>query len=144
MTVHDIPALNATLNGIATVLISTGFVLVKSGRKDAHRKVMLTAAVVSALFLVGYCTYHGIRRGQPTYFGGHGPIRTVYFVILWTHIPLAALIALLVPRTFLLAIKGDYERHKAWARWTFPIWLYVSITGVLVYFFLYQWWPSGK
>ncbi len=122
MSVRDIPALNASLNGLATVLITIGFVLIKNGRKEAHRKVMLTAAFVSALFLVGYCTYHGIRRGQPTYFGGQGAIRTVYFFILWTHIPLAAAIAYLVPRTFLLAIKGDDEVHGAGARWSFRLW----------------------
>ena len=143
MTIHDIPALNATLNGLATVLITAGFILIKSGRKEAHRRVMLTAAVVSALFLVGYLTYHGLRRGLHTPFGGTGAIRTVYLTILWTHIPLAALIAFLVPRTFLFAIRGDFIRHKAWAKWTFPIWYYVSVTGVLVYFFLYQWWPAA-
>ena len=144
MTTRDIPALNATLNAVATVLITTGFVLIKSGRKEAHRRVMLTAAVVSALFLIGYLTYHAKMRGLHTPFGGTGAIRTVYLVILWTHIPLAALIAFLVPRTFLFAIRGDFARHRAWARITFPIWLYVSVTGVLVYFFLYQWWPAAR
>lgn len=143
MTIRDIPALNATLNGIATILISVGFILIKSGRKEAHRKVMLTAAVVSALFLVGYLTYHGLMRGLHTPFGGTGAIRTLYLAILWTHIPLAALIAFLVPRTFLFAIRGDFVRHRAWARITFPIWFYVSVTGVLVYFFLYRWWPAA-
>ncbi|MEO6873245.1 MAG: DUF420 domain-containing protein [Opitutaceae bacterium] len=143
MTFRDLPALNATLNGLATVLITAGFILIRTGHKEAHRKVMTTAMIVSALFLVGYLTYHGMRRGQHTEFGGHGVIRTVYLTILWTHIPLAALVAYIVPRTFLLALKGDYERHKAWAKWTFPIWYYVSVTGVLVYFFLYQWWPAA-
>jgi len=144
MTAHDIPPINATLNGLATVLITAGFILIKLGRKQAHRAVMLTAAVVSALFLVGYVTYHSLMRGLHTPFGGEGAIRPVYFVILWTHIPLAALIAFLVPRTFLFALKGDYVRHKSWAKWTFPIWFYVSVTGVLVYFFLYVWWPTAK
>jgi putative membrane protein len=144
MTVNDLPILNASLNATATVLITSGFILIKRGRIGAHRKVMTTAMVVSALFLVSYLTYHGMKRGLHTEFGGHGPIRTVYLVILWTHIPLAALIAVIVPRTFLLAINGEFERHKAWARWTFPIWYYVSVTGVLVYLFLYQWWPAAK
>ncbi len=144
MTVNDIPPINATLNGLATVLITAGFILIKAGKKEAHRAVMLTAAVVSGLFLVGYLTYHTLQHGFHTPFGGTGAIRTVYFVILWTHIPLAALIAYLVPRTFLFALKGDYIRHKAWAKWTFPIWYYVSVTGVLVYFFLYVWWPAAK
>lgn len=150
MTVHDIPALNATLNGIATVLLTAGFILIKRGRREAHRKVMLTTAVVSALFLVGYVTHKTLiarelaHQNLHTPFGGTGAIRTVYYVMLVTHIFLAMAIAFLVPRTFLFAIKGNYERHRAWARWTFPIWYYVSVTGVLVYFFLYQWWPAPR
>ena len=154
MTVQDIPPINATLNAIATVLIASGFVIIKRAQREAdgpkraglirtHRTIMLSSAVVSALFLVGYLTYHGMRRGLHTPFGGTGAIRTVYFLILWTHIPLAALIAFLVPRTFLFALQGRFDRHRAWARWTFPIWFYVSVTGVLVYLFLYRWWPSA-
>jgi uncharacterized membrane protein YozB (DUF420 family) len=82
-------------------------------------------------------------RGAHTPFGGTGAIRAAYLVILWTHIPLAALIAFLVPRTFIFALRGDYGRHAAWARVTFPIWYYVSVTGVLVYLFLYVWWPAS-
>jgi len=144
MTIRDIPALNATLNATATVLITAGFILIKTGRKEAHRKVMTTAMVVSAIFLVGYVTHKVLIRGVHTPFGGTGPIRTVYYTMLISHIILAISIAYLVPRTFLLAIKGEFERHKAWAKWTFPIWYYVSVTGVLVYFFLYQWWPAGR
>ncbi|MSU69243.1 MAG: DUF420 domain-containing protein [Opitutaceae bacterium] len=143
MIVRDIPALNATLNAAATVLITLGFVLIKTGRKEAHRKVMLTAMVVSALFLVGYVTHKILIRGVHTSFGGEGAIRTVYYLMLTSHIILAISIAYLVPRTFLFAIKGDFVNHKAWAKWTFPIWYYVSVTGVLVYFFLYQWWPAS-
>jgi len=143
MTVRDIPALNATLNGIATLLITTGFILIKSGRKEAHRKVMTTAMVVSALFLVGYVTHKILIRGVHTPFGGEGAIRTVYYTMLISHIILAISIAYLVPRTFLFAIRGDFVRHQAWAKFTFPIWYYVSVTGVLVYFFLYQWWPAA-
>jgi uncharacterized membrane protein YozB (DUF420 family) len=142
MTVHDLPAIEATLNGVATVLITTGFILIKKGNRTAHRACMLSAAAASALFLVFYLTYHALMRGAHTPFGGEGAIRWVYFVILWTHIPLAALIAFLVPKTFIFALKGEFERHRAWARVTFPIWFYVSITGVLVYLFLYQWWPA--
>ena len=155
MTVFDIPPINATLNGIATVLICSGFVLIKRAQREPdairkaalvrkHRAVMLSSAVVSALFLVGYLTYHGLRHGVNTPFGGTGAIRTLYLFILFTHIPLAAAIVILVPRTFLYAIQGRYDRHRAWARWTFPIWFYVSLTGVLVYFFLYQWWPAPR
>lgn len=141
MTVSDIPALNATLNGLATVLISVGFILIKTGRKDAHRKAMFSACIVSAIFLVGYVTHKILVRGVHTPFGGTGAIATVYYVMLVSHILLAISIAYLVPRTFLFAIRGDFERHKRWAKFTFPIWYYVSVTGVLVYFFLYQWWP---
>jgi uncharacterized membrane protein YozB (DUF420 family) len=144
MTIRDIPALNATLNATATVLITAGFILIKTGRKEAHRKVMTAAMVVSAVFLIGYVTHKVLVRGVHTPFGGTGAIRTVYYTMLISHIILAISIAYLVPRTFLLAIKGDFERHKAWAKWTFPIWYYVSVTGVLVYFFLYQWWPAGQ
>lgn len=142
MTIRDIPAINASLNGLATVLITTGFILIKTGRIQAHRKVMMTAMVVSAVFLIGYVTHKALIHGVHTPFGGTGPIRTVYYVMLFTHIVLAMAIAYLVPRTFLFAIRGDFVRHRAWAKWTFPIWFYVSVTGVLVYFFLYVWWPA--
>jgi putative membrane protein len=142
MTVHDLPPIEATLNGIATVLITAGFIFIKRGDRNAHRACMLSAAVASALFLVFYVTYHVLMRGLHTPFGGTGFIRIVYFTILWTHIPLAVLIAFLVPRTFIFALRGNFERHRAWARVTFPIWYYVSVTGVLVYLFLYIWWPK--
>ena len=103
---------------------------------------MLSAAVVSALFLVGYVTYHALRRGLHTPFGGEGLIATIYYTMLISHILLAISIVYLVPKTFSLALKGDYVRHVAWTKFTFPIWFYVSVTGVLVYFFLYVWWPS--
>lgn len=144
MTVSDIPALNASLNGLATLLISAGFILIKTGRKDAHRKVMISACLVSAIFLVGYVTHKILVRGVHTPFGGHGAIAAFYYVMLISHIILAASVAYLVPRTFLFAIRGDFESHKRWAKFTFPIWYYVSVTGVLVYFFLYQWWPAAK
>jgi len=143
MTVQDIPTLNAALNATATVLIMTGFVLIKQRKIEAHRACMLTAGAVSALFLVGYVAHKILIRGVHTPFGGESPaLRAFYFTMLLTHIVLAIAIAYLVPRTFLLAIKGDYERHRRWAKFTFPIWLYVSVTGVLVYMFLYQWWPA--
>jgi putative membrane protein len=149
MSLNDIPAFNAALNGLATILISIGFIQIKRGKIQAHRKVMITAMVVSAVFLVGYLT-HKILKGMAagtgealhTKFGGTGAIATVYYVMLVSHIFLAICIAYLVPRTFFLAIKGDFVRHKAWAKFTYPIWYYVSVTGVLVYFSLYQWWPA--
>lgn len=144
MTIQDIPPLNAALNALSTLLISAGFVFIKTGRKRAHRAAMLSAGAVSAVFLVGYVTHKILVRGVHTKFGGEGAIATVYYTMLVSHILLAIAIAYLVPRTFLLAIRGDFERHKRWARWTFPIWYYVSVTGVLVYFFLYQWWPAAR
>lgn len=160
MSLHDIPPINAALNALATILIICGFVQIKSAQRahdtalrssriQTHRRLMLAAGVVSALFLVGYVTHKALKGAMAgpgealhTEFGGQGLIRTFYRVMLFTHIVLAASIAYLVPKTFRLALSGQIERHRAWAKWTFPIWLYVSITGVLVYFFLYQWWPA--
>ncbi|MFZ9682913.1 MAG: DUF420 domain-containing protein [Cephaloticoccus sp.] len=144
MQTQDIPALNAALNGLATLLLTIGFVLIKAGNREAHRKVMILACAVSAVFLIGYVTHKILVQGVHTPFGGEGPIRTVYYTMLLSHIVLAIAIAYLVPRTFWFAIKGQFERHRAWAKWTFPIWYYVSVTGVLVYFFLYQWWPAAS
>ncbi len=142
MTTHDIPALNATLNGIATLFIVAGLVCIRRGRRGAHRACMLAAGAASAVFLAGYVAHKALVRGVHTPFGGEGAIRGVYHAMLLSHIVLAMLVAWLVPRTFWLALSGRLDRHRAWARWTFPIWLYVSVTGVLVYFFLYQWWPA--
>jgi putative membrane protein len=142
MTVQDIPALNAALNSLSTLFLTAGFFFILRKNIAAHRACMLSAGVVSAIFLVGYVAHKILVRGVHTPFGGEGAIRTVYYVMLLTHIVLAMAIAFLVPKTFALALKGDIERHRAWARWTFPIWYYVSITGVLVYFFLYRWWPA--
>lgn len=153
MNVQDIPALNAALNALATALMTAGFVFIRQARVATeestrasaiarHRKSMISAGVVSAVFLVGYVAHKILVRGVHTPFGGTGAIATVYYTMLISHILLAISIAYLVPRTFLLAFQGDYARHRAWAKWTFPIWYYVSITGVLVYFFLYRWWPA--
>jgi putative membrane protein len=151
MTLNDIPPLNAGLNALATVLMTAGFIFIKTGNKIAHRAAMFSAGVVSAVFLVGYLTHKALKGAAAgageaihTQFGGEGAIRTVYYVMLFTHVVLAIGIAYLVPRTFALAFRGDFERHKKWARIVFPIWYYVSVTGVLVYFFLYQWWPAAK
>ena len=154
MSVRDIPALNAALNGLATVLITIAFLQIKAGQRAAlaedrtrriatHRRLMLAAGAVSAVFLLSYVTHKVLVRGVHTPFGGSGAIAKVYYVMLVTHILLAIAIAYLVPRTFQLALRGEYERHRRWARWTYPIWYYVSVTGVLVYFFLYRWWPAA-
>ncbi len=144
MQVNDIPAINACFNALATVLLTVGFIFIKRGNRDAHRKCMKSALAVSAIFLIGYVSHKILVHGVHAPFGGIGMIRTVYYTMLITHIILAAAIAFLVPWTFSLAIRGKFERHQAWARWTFPIWYYVSITGVLIYFFVYQWWPLAK
>lgn len=154
MSVQDIPALNATLNGLATVLMTIGFVFIRRAKREtdltaraarvrSHRLCMLAAGSVSAVFLIFYVAHKAMVRGVHTPFGGEGAIRGVYYAMLLTHVVLAMAIAFLVPRTFAFALKGNIERHRAWARWTFPIWYYVSVTGVLVYFFLYQWWPAA-
>ncbi len=143
MNIDQIPALNAVLNATATVLMTAGYILIKRGKREAHRYAMLTTGFVSALFLVGYVAHKILVQGVHTPFGGEGAIRTVYYVMLISHIILAIAIAYLVPRTFWLAFQGDFERHKRWARWTYPIWYYVSVTGVLVYLFLYVWWPKA-
>ena len=136
MTVHDLPAVNATLNAIAAVLLVIGFVLIRGGRKDAHRKVMLSAFGVSVLFLICYLIYHAFAG--VVYYPHTGPIKTVYLTILFTHTVLAAIVPVLAIITLSRALKGNFKRHRAIARWTLPIWLYVSVTGVIVYFMLYQ------
>ena len=154
MNVQDIPALNAALNALATALMTAGFVFIRQARLAPdeparagaiarHRASMISAGVVSAVFLIGYVAHKILVRGVHTPFGGTGAIATVYYTMLISHILLAIAIAYLVPRTFLLAFRGDYVRHRAWAKWTFPIWYYVGVTGVLVYFFLYRWWPAA-
>lgn len=142
MTVSDIPALNATLNAIATVLIVVGIVSIKRRQEKTHRYTMIAALLVSAVFLVGYVYHKWQMQGVHTAFNGEGIIVPVYYVILITHIILAMAILPLVLRTAYLGISLRRESHKKWARVTYPIWLYVSITGVLVYQFLYVWYPA--
>ena len=136
MTIADLPALNATLNGIAAVLLVIGYVLVRRRRFEQHRRVMLTAFGTSVLFLVSYLIYHANVGSRP--FPGQGPIRLVYFTILITHIILAAAIVPLALVTLSRGLSRRYDRHRQIARWTLPIWLYVSITGVAVYLMLYR------
>jgi uncharacterized membrane protein YozB (DUF420 family) len=144
MSVSDIPTLNAALNGLSTLLLTAGFFFIARKNVPAHRACMLAAGAVSAVFLVGYVAHKILVRGVHTPFGGEGAIRSVYYAMLITHILLAMVIAYLVPRTFWFALRGQFDRHRKWARWTFPIWYYVSVTGVLVYFFLYEWWPATR
>jgi uncharacterized membrane protein YozB (DUF420 family) len=136
VTLSDLPALNAILNATAAILLVIGYSLIRAGRIRQHRAVMITACAVSTLFLTSYVIYHanvGSKR-----FPGQGPIRLVYFTILLTHVVLAAAIVPLALITLLRGLRGRFDRHVAIARWTFPIWLYVSVTGVVVYLMLYR------
>ena len=136
MSVSDLPALNATLNAIAAVLLVVGYVLIRRGRIQQHRRVMLAAFTTSALFLVSYVIYHANAGSRP--FGGQGAIRIVYFAILISHVILAAAILPMALITLTHALRARFDRHMRIARWTLPIWLYVSVTGVIVYLMLYQ------
>lgn len=135
MSVADLPAVNAVLNATAAVFLVAGYVFVRRRRLPAHRTCMIAAFLVSTAFLVTYTVYHA-RAGSVPFTGG-GWIRPVYFAILITHIILAAAVLPLALVTLTRALRGRFDRHRAVARWTLPIWLYVSITGVLVYLMLY-------
>ena len=136
MGIADLPAVNATLNGLSAVLLSIGYVLIRRGRIAQHRAVMLTAFCTSVLFLVSYLVYHAHVLSK--HFPGEGPIRLLYFGILGSHTILAATVPVLAIITLSRGLSARYDRHRAIARWTLPIWLYVSITGVVVYFMLYK------
>ena len=136
MTIGDLPALNATLNGLSAVFITTGYVLIKRGERELHKRCMLAALVTSSAFLVSYVIYHANTGSRP--FPGTGILRAVYFVILITHVVLAATILPLALTTTARGLRAQYTRHVAIARWTFPLWLYVSVTGVVIYLMLYQ------
>lgn len=135
-----LPTVNACLNGVATVLLMAGFLCIKAERERAHRACMLSAFAVSVVFLFFYVLHKWLVQGVHTPFGGQGIWRGIYYTMLISHIILAIAIVPLVLTTITLAIKGNRERHRKWARWTFPIWYYVSVTGVLIYAFLYHWW----
>jgi uncharacterized membrane protein YozB (DUF420 family) len=137
MDVHQLPAVNATLNACATVLLVTGYVLIRQGKREAHQKVMVTAFATSILFLICYLVYHAQVGSVP--FGREGTtLRTIYLTILLTHVILAATVPVLASITLFRAFKKRFPQHRKIARITFPIWLYVSITGVIVYWMLYQ------
>ena len=137
MTVSDLPTVNALLNGTAAVLLAIGWTCIRRGRIDAHRRCMLAAFTASCLFLVSYVVYHAQAGSRP--FTGQGLARSVYFAILVTHVLLAAAILPLALVTLRRALDGDYARHRRIARWTFPVWMYVSVTGVVIYLMLYHW-----
>lgn len=130
------PALNATLNGISAVLITTGHALIRRDKVSLHRACMVAAVVTSSLFLVSYLYYHA--HVGSVRFPGEGWVRPVYFALLISHTALAAAVVPLVLLSLTAALRGRFERHRRIARWTYPIWLYVSVTGVVVYVMLYQ------
>jgi putative membrane protein len=136
VTVHDLPAVNASLNALAGTLLLVGYVMIRTRRIRQHRWCMIAAFVTSTIFLACYLVYHAQVGAVP--FMRHGFVRPVYFTILITHVALAAAVPPLAIITLSRGLKARYPQHIRIARWTFPIWLYVSVTGVLVYVLLYQ------
>lgn len=140
------PHLNASLNGLSGLFLLTGFVFILKRRVHEHRFCMLASSSISALFLLSYLTHHALRTYYfglgPTKFTGEGLIRPIYFTILTSHTILAALVAPFVIMTLRRALKGRFDAHRTLARLVFPVWLYVSVTGVVVYLLLYQLYPA--
>lgn len=143
MNTTDLPLINAGLNAVTTCLLLAGFVQIKRGLQRSHALFMGSAFLTSTLFLVFYVAHKIAMKGVHTPFLGEGWIKPVYYVMLASHIILAMVNLPMVLRLIFLAVKGRYDEHKRLARWTFPIWMYVSVTGVLVYLFLYQWYPAA-
>jgi uncharacterized membrane protein YozB (DUF420 family) len=131
-----LPSVNAALNGLAAVLLICGYVQIRRGRREGHRRFMLAAFATSALFLASYLVYHATQLATP--FPGRGAARWVYYPILISHVVLAAAALPLILVVLYRAWKEDFARHRRLARWAFPIWLYVSVTGVAVYWMLYR------
>ena len=140
MTFSDLPAINACLNSLSTIFLTLGFIFIRQKKIEAHRNCMIAAFCTSTLFLVSYLTYH--HYAGRTEFKDPQWFRPIYLAILATHTVLAMAIVPLVLMTLNRAFKARYELHKKIARWTWPIWMYVSVTGVLIYFLLYQIFPQ--
>jgi uncharacterized membrane protein YozB (DUF420 family) len=136
MSVSDLPLVNASLNATSTVFLLTGYVFIKRGDRIRHKTCMIAALMTSALFLLSYVVYHANAGSKP--FPGTGTLRAVYLTVLFTHVVLAIAVVPLALMTLRRGLASDFVRHRAIARWTFPIWLYVSITGVVVYVMLYR------
>ncbi len=134
--IRDLPAVNATLNAASACLLVAGYAFIRQGRRAAHKKAMLAACAMSVLFLCCYLIYH-FNVGSVR-FQGQGAIRTVYFTVLLTHTILAATVPFLAIVVVKRAFGGEFGRHKKLARWALPVWLYVSVTGVIVYWMLYR------
>ena len=148
MTIHDLPAVNASLNGLSAIFLAAGFISIKRGNKIAHQRCMISAFFASAVFLGCYLTYHGylalaLHQG-PTRFLNPAWFRPIYMAILLTHTLLAAAIVPMILITLWRAKKERFELHKKIARWTWPLWMYVSVTGVVIYLLLYQIFPQSK
>jgi uncharacterized membrane protein YozB (DUF420 family) len=148
MSFSDLPAVNACLNGLSAAFLAAGFIFIRRKNREAHRNCMVTAVILSALFLACYLTYHGylaavLHRG-PTRFVDPPQWRPVYLTILLTHTMLAVVIVPLVLVTLQRARKQRFEAHRKIARWTWPLWMYVSVTGVVIYLMLYQIFPQLK
>jgi uncharacterized membrane protein YozB (DUF420 family) len=135
------PALIASLNGVSAILLAVGRYMIARGRMAAHRAFMIAAVVASALFLACYVYFHA-HVGNIRFLG-EGVWRPIYFAVLIPHVTLAIVIVPMVIITLVRGLRARYDRHRAIARWTWPLWMYVSITGVLVYFMLYQWFPHS-
>ncbi len=138
-SVSNLPLLNAVLNGISALLLSVGYLAVRRRNLIVHKRFMLSACVTSALFLISYLTYH-YQVGSKS-FQGQGNVRVVYFAVLISHTILAVVIVPLVLTTLYRAFRSQWPRHRRVARWTLPLWLYVSVTGVVIYVMLYQLYP---
>ncbi len=137
---HSLPTINAVLNSLSAFFLLCGYTLIRRGQVGKHRACMVAAFVSSVLFLVGYLTYHA--HAGTTRFAGQGWVRPVYFAILISHTLLAAVIVPLAITTLTFALKERFQKHKRIARWTLPIWVYVSVTGVIIYLMLYHLFPS--
>jgi len=141
VTVYDLPAVNASLNSLCTVFLTLGFIFIKRGNKIAHRNCMIAALTTSGVFLTCYLTYH-FQVQTVTHFRNPEWFRPIYLVILLTHTVLAVVIVPLILLTLWRARQQNFEAHKKIARWTWPLWMYVSVTGVVVYLLLYQIFPQ--
>jgi len=134
--IEALPTVNATLNGTCALLLCAGFLAIRGGRKELHRRLMIAAFLVSVAFLTSYVVYHANHGSTP--FPGQGAVRVLYFAILIPHTVLAAAVVPLVVLTLRHALRGRFDRHRKIARWTLPIWLFVSVTGVAIYLMLYR------
>jgi uncharacterized membrane protein YozB (DUF420 family) len=136
MQIADLPALNATLNATSAVFLATGYVLIRRGHRTLHKRCMLAALIASTAFLTSYVIYHAHAGSRP--FTGQGAVRGVYFAILISHVLLAATILPLAIVTTARALRSQFDRPRRIARWTLPVWMYVSVTGVVIYLMLYR------